>query len=246
MFNDNPSKVELLPSGMKMVTFESGKQLEFDVVMFATGRDAKTKGLNLDAIGVRLQEGSTAVAVDDYSKTSVDNIYAIGDVTDRIQLTPVAIHEGACFADTVFGKNPRKPDHTNVASAVFSNPPMGCCGMTEEEAVEAVPVVAVYRSKFLPLMHKITGAAHKNVFFKLVVDHTSGTVLGVHMLGLEAPELIQMVGIMMKMGVRIEHFYNTIGVHPTSAEELCGLCMRTPAYYWQMKEKRETLISSSL
>lgn len=229
MLKENPAKIELNADGSRRVTFESGKVQDFDVVMFATGRNPRTAGLGLEKVGVRIAKHQ-GIEVDASSKTSVDNIYAIGDVTNRIMLTPVAINEGAAFADTVFGGKPRVTDHTNVAAAVFSIPPVGTVGLIEEDAAKKFPQVGVYKSSFTPLMHKMSGSSYKKFLVKIVTNHATGHVLGVHILGQDAPEIIQAVGIAVKMGAKITDFYSTIGVHPTSAEELCS--MRTPEYFY--------------
>eukprot|EP00697_Spironema_sp_BW2_P005933 gnl/Spiro4/18273_TR9768_c0_g1_i1.p1 gnl/Spiro4/18273_TR9768_c0_g1~~gnl/Spiro4/18273_TR9768_c0_g1_i1.p1 ORF type:complete len:465 (-),score=117.50 gnl/Spiro4/18273_TR9768_c0_g1_i1:352-1746(-) len=167
LFRENPARVELVdgsssgPMALKRVTMESGRVVEADVVMYATGRVPKTHNLGLDRVGV-VQTRDHAISVDAYSRTSVSSIYAIGDVTNRLMLTPVAIREGACFAETVFGGNARAPNHRNVASAVFSIPPIGTVGLTEEDAARTTACVAIYRSSFTPLMHKITGSKHKS------------------------------------------------------------------------------------
>ncbi|KAG8347391.1 Trypanothione reductase [Trypanosoma vivax] len=243
MTNENPSKVELNNDGSKRVTFESGKTMDFDVVMMAVGRLPRTEGLQLQKVGVKLTSKG-GVVVDEFSNTNVPNIHAIGDVTERLMLTPVAINEGAALVDTIFGGKPRKTDHSCVASAVFSIPPIGTCGLTEEEAAERYDKVAVYISSFLPLMHNISGSKYKKFVAKIVTNHSDGCVVGVHLLGDCAPEIIQAVAICMKMRAKISDFYSTIGVHPTSAEELCS--MRTPSHYYINKEKVEKLPDSSL
>ena len=242
LFNENPAKIEVLPDGARHVTFESGKTLDVDLVMFATGRKPKTVGLNLEGVGIVLGKGGEVV-VDKYSKTNIGNVYAIGDVTNRLQLTPVAIHEGASVASTMFSSNPVAPDHTNVPAAVFSIPPIGTVGLLEEDAAKSFDTVAVYKSRFQPLMHQMSGATHKKFLVKIITDHASGRVLGVHLLGNPAPEIIQGVGIAVKMGAKISDFYGTIGVHPTSAEEMCS--MRTPEYFY-IKGLKEVAPRSSL
>lgn len=244
LLKENPAKIELLPDGSKRVTFESGKVADYDVIMMATGRLPRTQTLNLEKVGVKTNPKHGGVVVDAYSKTTVDNIYAIGDVTNRIMLTPVAINEGSAFADTVFGGKPRATDHSNVASAVFSIPPIGTVGILEEDAAKKYQRVAVYKSSFTPLMHKMSGSSYKKFLVKIITNHDDGQVLGVHMLGNDTPEIIQAVGICLKMGAKISDFYGTIGVHPTSAEELCS--MRTPEYFYVSGAKVEKLPESSL
>lgn len=237
---ENPSKIVLNADGSKHVTFESGREEDFDVVMYATGRIPRTDKLSLEKCGVQLSKNG-AVIVDKYSKTNIPNIYAIGDVTDRVMLTPVAINEGAALIETVFHQKPTATDHHKIACAVFSIPPIGTCGEIEEEACTKYPKVAVYESTFTPLMHKVTGSAHKQFMVRIVVQHETGEVLGVHILGESGPEIIQAVGICMKMGAKISDFYSTIGVHPTSAEELCS--MRKPSYYYVNGVRHDVLPS---
>jgi trypanothione-disulfide reductase len=243
MLHENPAKIELAEDGAKRVTFESGKVEEYDIVMMATGRNPRTAGLGLEKVGVTIGKNG-GIAVDSFSKTNVEHVYAIGDVTNRIMLTPVAINEGAALIDTIFGDKPRATDHSNVACAVFSIPPIGTVGMIEEDAIKTFDQVAVYSSSFTPLMHNMTGASYKKFMVKVVTNHADGKVLGVHMLGADAPEIIQAVGIAVKMGAKISDFYHTIGVHPTSAEELCS--MRTPSYFYVNGTRMEKLPESNL
>lgn len=238
---ENPAKIVLNKDGSKHVTFESGKEMDYDLIMYATGRTPRSDKLKLENAKVEVAKNG-AVKVDAFSKTNVPNIYAIGDVTDRVMLTPVAINEGAAFAETVFNNNPKATDHTNIACAVFSIPPIGTCGMIEEEASAKFPKVAVYESTFTPLMHNVSGSTYKKFMVRVVTNHETGVVLGTHILGENAPEMIQSVGICMKMGAKISDFYNTIGVHPTSAEELCSL--KTPAYYYVNGARQEKLNSA--
>lgn len=235
-FKENPAKVERVANGALKVTMESGTELEVDCVMYATGRTPRSDNLGLEKLGVQLK--NKAVVVDAHSKTAVDNIYAIGDVTNRVMLTPVAIHEGAAFATTVFGKTPTAPCHDNIAAAVFSIPPIGTVGLTEADAAKKYPNVAVYESSFTPLFHKISGATFKKFLVKLIVDHTTSIVVGVHLLGADSPEIVQPVGILMRLKATIQDYYSTIGVHPTSAEEMCSL--RTPSYFVVNGVKQDT------
>eukprot|EP00760_Papus_ankaliazontas_P006375 PhM_4_TR1301/c1_g1_i1/m.105379/K00383/GSR, gor; glutathione reductase (NADPH) len=241
VFGDNIAKIELQPDGQKKVTTENGQTFVTDIVMYATGRHPRTDGLNLEGVGVALDAKSKAVLVDPQGRTNVSNIWALGDVTNRIQLTPVAIHEGDVVADSMFGEA-RSVDHNAVASAVFSIPPIGTVGLTDEAAAKKFPRVAVYKTRFKPLMHNITGFEYKGFLAKVVTDHSTGTVVGVHLLGSDAPEIIQGVAIAVKMGAKLKDFYSTIGVHPTSAEELCS--MRTPDYFFVDGKKSETPGSS--
>lgn len=239
---ENPARITKNVDGSKHVVFESGKEGDYDQVMLAIGRVPRSQTLQLEKVGI-VPAKNGAIPVDSFSQTSVKNIYAIGDVTDRLMLTPVAINEGAAFADTVFGQKPRATDHSKVACAVFSIPPIGTCGMIEEDAAQKYEKVAVYENSFTPLLHNISGSTYKKFVIRIVTNHDNGEVLGVHMLGDNSPEIIQSVGICMKMGAKISDFYNTIGVHPTSAEELCS--MKTPAYFY-VKGKRQDQVDSNL
>jgi glutathione reductase (NADPH) len=162
------------------------------------------------------------VVVDGYSKTSVDSIYAIGDVTDRIALTPVALHEAMCVAETLFNDNPTKSDHGDVAAAVFSQPTVSVVGLTEEDARKKFARVDIYRTSFKPLKHTLSGRDERTMM-KMVVDAASGRVLGCHMVGADAAEIIQGVAIAVKMGATKADFDRTIGIHPTAAEEFVTL-----------------------
>ena len=165
------------------------------------------------------------ILVDAYSCTNVPSVWAIGDVTDRINLTPVALHEGICFARTVFGGSPTQPDHHDIPTAVFSTPNIGTVGLTEREARERHGDVRVFRASFRPLRHTLTGRAEQTLV-KLVVDAGSDRVVGAHMVGPEAGEIIQGIGIAVKCGVTKAQLDSTIGIHPTTAEEFVTL--RTP------------------
>ncbi len=207
-----------------VATLNHGDPVTCDAVLCAIGRIPMSGGIGLEEAGVELTDQG-AVIVDDYGKTSVDSIYAVGDVTDRIQLTPVALAEGMAVAATLFDGRPTKPDHVNVPSAVFSQPSIGTVGMTEEEAREAHEKVVVFRSSFRPLRHTLTGRDDK-VMMKLVVDGDSDRVLGIHMVGAHAGEIVQGFAVAMKMGATKKQLDQTIGIHPTAAEEF--VTMRTP------------------
>ena len=194
---------------------------EVDQVMFATGRRANTAGIGLEAAGVAL-DGSGAIAVDAMSRTAVPSIYAIGDVTDRLQLTPVAIREGHAFADSAFGNKPWTVDHTNVPTAVFSEPEIGIVGVTETDAKAGGKEIDVYRTSFRPMKATMSGRA-TTVLMKLVVDRASDRVLGVHIVGEGAAEMIQMVAIAVKMGAKKSDLDATMALHPSAAEELVTL-----------------------
>ena len=196
----------------------SGHGIETDLVMFATGRRPYVDGLGLEAAGVKLNEAG-AIAVDKFSKTNVENIWAVGDVTDRINLTPVAIREGAAFAQTEFYGNPTTFDHDMVASAVFSQPPVGSVGLSEADARHLHGKVDVYLSRFRPMKTTFYGGDER-CLIKLVVDAASERILGCHVVGPDAPEIIQMAAVALKMGVTKPQWDSTCAVHPTLAEEL--------------------------
>jgi glutathione reductase (NADPH) len=195
-----------------------GHKVASEVVMFATGRAPKTEGLGLEKAGVKLN-GRGAVEVDDYSQTNVPNIWAVGDVTDRIALTPVAIREGAAFAETVFRNNPTKYDHALVPSAVFSQPPVGCVGLTEAEARHAHKRIDIYKSTFRPMKQTFFGGKERTLM-KLVVDADTQKILGCHIVGDDGPEMIQLAAVAIKMGVTKQQWDDTTALHPTAAEEL--------------------------
>jgi glutathione reductase (NADPH) len=196
----------------------NGMQVSADQAMFCLGRPPNVEGFGLEQVGVKLAE-SGGVAVDDYSRTSVANIYAVGDVTHRINLTPVAIREGHAFADTVFGGKPTVVDHTNVATAVFSEPEVGVVGLTEAQARTQFDQVDIYKAMFRPMKATLSGR-DTTVMLKLVVDGASDRVLGCHIVGEGAGEMIQVLGIAVKMGATKADFDATMAVHPTAAEEL--------------------------
>jgi glutathione reductase (NADPH) len=204
-------------------TLTGGDVLEVDQIMFAIGRNAYTGGLGLENAGVELRENGS-IKVDEYSKTSVDTIYAVGDVTDRVALTPVAIREGHAFADTVFGGKDIKVDHDLIATAVFSQPEIGTVGLTEAQARERYKDVDIYKSVFRPMRHTLSGRDEK-MLMKLVVVASTGRVAGCHILGPDAGEMAQMLGILLRMGATKADFDATMAVHPTAAEEL--VTMRT-------------------
>jgi len=204
-----------------MAVFSDGREKEFDLVMNAVGRIPYTWDLGLEAAGVTLAEDG-AVVVDEYSRSSVDHIYAVGDVTNRVNLTPVALMEGEAFARSVFGDQPTPVDHRWVASAVFSQPPVGTVGLSEAEARAQYANIEVYRSGFTPLKHTLTGRA-ENSLMKLIVDADTRRVVGLHMVGSDAAEVVQGFAVAIKMGATKEQFDATIGIHPTAAEEFVTL-----------------------
>ena len=196
----------------------SGHEMSCDVVMYATGRAPHTAGLGLETAGVALGDNG-AVIVDAFSKTNVDNIWAVGDVTDRINLTPVAIREGAAFAETEFYGRPTRFDHEMVASAVFSQPPVGAVGLTEADARHQYGKVDIYRAVFRPMKATFYGGEER-MLMKLIVDPATDRLLGCHVVGPDAPEMIQMAAIALKMGATKAQWDATCAVHPTAAEEL--------------------------
>ncbi|KZD12242.1 glutathione-disulfide reductase [Oceanibaculum pacificum] len=223
--NTNITSIEKTKSCLSLMT-DSEEIIECDAVMYATGRTPNTKGLGLEAAGVHVNKKG-AVTVDEYSQTTVENIYAVGDVTDRIALTPVAIAEGHAFADTVFGKKPRAVDHANVPSAVFSHPPIGSVGLTEAQARQQYEAVDTYVSRFRPMKHTLSGRDERTMM-KLVVDRDSDRVVGCHMVGVDAPEIVQGLGIALKAGATKADFDATIGIHPTAAEEFVTMREKQP------------------
>jgi glutathione reductase (NADPH) len=201
----------------------NGSEEVYSKVLFATGRRANTTGLGLEDVGVTLKRNG-AIAVDAYSQTNIPSIYAVGDVTDRVNLTPVAIREGHAFADTVFGGTPRAADHDLIPSAVFTQPELGTVGLSEEDARDAGPI-EIYAAAFRPMQAVFAGHPER-VLMKMIVCADSRKVLGVHLVGDHAGELIQLVGIAIKMGATKEDFDRTVAVHPTMSEEL--VIMKTP------------------
>ena len=190
-----------------------------DCVMFAVGRIPNTEGLGLEDVGVELGKGGEVV-VDRFSKTSVDHIYAVGDVTDRVQLTPVAIREGQAFADSVFGGHePVAVDHSCIPSAVFSHPPIASVGMTEGEAKNKLGSVKVYQSDFRPMKNVLAGRNERSLI-KMVCDDSNGKIVGIHMIAPDAPEMMQAAAIAVKAGLTKADFDATVAIHPTMAEEL--------------------------
>ncbi len=204
-------------SGVLTVTLRDGSTLETDLVLCATGRVPNVEGLGLEAVGVRQRAGG-AIEVDANYRTSVPSILAIGDVTDRLQLTPVAIAEGMCVAKTLFGGQPSTLDYSNVATAVFCQPNIGTVGLTEDEAIAAGRAIRVFETAFRPMKHTLSGRDERT-FMKLVVDAVDDRVLGAHMVGDAAGEIIQGLAIALKAGVTKALFDATVGIHPTAAEE---------------------------
>lgn len=227
-FKTDPVKIEKKGEGY-IVHCNTGEKIECDTIFYGTGRLAKTGELGLDKAGVKV-DGKGNILVNKHSQTNVSNIYAVGDVTDRINLTPVALHEGHCFADTMYGGKDRMPDHELVCSAVFSQPEIGTVGLTEEDALKKYKNVSVYTTSFTPLKDRVSGRTYRKDYMKLLVNDDNDVVIGVHICGTGAAEILQGVGIAVKMGAKKAYFDHTIGIHPTSAEEL--VTMRTAKYHF--------------
>ncbi|MDF1599922.1 glutathione-disulfide reductase [Mesorhizobium sp. YIM 152430] len=218
--------IEKRPDGRLEAHTSADRALIVDQVMLAIGRQPNTAGLGLDKAGVKTGRKGEII-VDDFSRTNVENIYAVGDVTDRVQLTPVAIHEAMCFVDTVYRGKPTRPDHDAVATAVFSQPELGTVGLSEEDAAKKYDELEIYKATFRPMRHTLSGRMEKMVM-KLVVDAASRRVVGAHVLGVDAGEMAQLLGIAVKAKLTKEDFDATMAVHPTAAEEL--VTMYQPSY----------------
>jgi glutathione reductase (NADPH) len=222
-FNHNLACIE--KSGGKLCAiFENGIEVKVDTVMYCTGRAPNGRSFGAEEAGVTFARNG-AIKVDDYFQTAVPSIYAIGDVIDRMQLTPVALAEGMAVANTLFRNKPTKMDYANVPTAVFSNPSIGCVGLTEEQAREKYGRVRIFTADFKALKHTMSGSDERT-FMKLVVHRENDRVLGCHMVGPDAGEIVQGIAIALNCGATKAQFDATIGVHPTAAEEL--VTMRTP------------------
>lgn len=216
-FNADIVKVEKADSAFA-VNLTTGDILETDLVMYATGRIPLTEGLGLENAGIALDSTGAVIVNEDY-QTSVKNIYAVGDVTNRLNLTPVAIAEGHVLADTLFGNQPPRPlSYEHIPSAVFSSPPIATVGLTEESARKKYGTVTVFESRFTPMKHTLSGRNEKTCM-KVIVDPSTDRVVGVHMMGADAPEIVQGLAVAMKSGATKADFDATIGIHPTAAEE---------------------------
>lgn len=200
------------------VEMSGGDAIDADIVLFATGRAPNVSGLGLEAAGVELNDKG-AIRVDEDNKSSVASIYAVGDVTDRIQLTPVAIREGQAFADTVFGDMPTRVDYSNVPSAVFSHPPMAGVGLTEAQARDKLGTIRTYTSDFRPMKNVLAGR-NERALYKMIVDAATNVVVGLHMIGPDAPEILQVAAIAVKAKLTKADFDATVALHPSMAEEL--------------------------
>jgi glutathione reductase (NADPH) len=217
-FNCRLESLEKTDSGCIRVNFKDDEPMEADMFLWAVGRRPNVEGLGLEAAGVALDDRG-AIKVDADSATNVANIHAVGDVTDRIQLTPIAIREGHAFADSVFGKRKWQVDYGAVPSAVFSNPPLGSVGMTEAQARNKLGEVKIYTSDFRP-MRNVLANRNERALYKLVVDAATDKVVGAHMIGPDAPEILQAVAIAVKAGLTKAQFDETVALHPTMSEEL--------------------------
>lgn len=218
--------IEKRGDGRLDVPLIDGETITTDSFMLAVGRTPNTDGLGLEAVGV--ETGPVGeIVVDAFSRTNVDGIHAIGDVTNRLQLTPVAIHEAMCFVDTVFRGKPTSPDHEAVATAVFSQPEIGTVGLSEDQAAQRFDELEIYRAEFAPMRHTLSGRKEK-MLMKLVVDAATRRVLGAHVLGVDAGEMAQLLGIAVKARLTKDDFDATMAVHPTAAEEF--VTMYRPSY----------------
>jgi glutathione reductase (NADPH) len=218
--------VEKRADGKLAATLNSGDMLFADQIMLAIGRIPNTENLGLETIGVKVGVRGE-IMVDSHSRTNVGNIWAIGDVTDRVQLTPVAIHEAMCFVETAFKNNPTKPDHDCIPTAVFSQPEIGTVGLSEDAAAKRFAKLEIYSASFRPMRYILAGRQER-MLTKLVVDANTRLVLGAHIFGPDAGEMAQLLGIALKAGLSKDDFDRTMAVHPTAAEEL--VTMYKPSY----------------
>lgn len=216
-YETNVERIEKREDGTLLVHFTTGHTCETDLVLYATGRIPAVHDIGLENVNVE-QRDNGAIIIDEEFRTSEPNIFALGDVTDRLQLTPVAIEEAMCFASSQFLGERRVMDYDNVATAVFCQPNVGTVGLTEEQAREVCSAIDIYRSSFRPMKHTLSGSEER-FMMKIIVDRETDKVLGVHMVGSEAGEIIQGIAIAMKMGVTKTQFDATVGIHPTTAEE---------------------------
>ncbi len=218
--------VNEMGNGLLAAHTKNGEKLIAGQIMLALGRDPHTKGLGLENAGVEVNHKG-AIIIDEYSRTNVPSIFALGDVTDRVQLTPVAIHEAMCFIETEFKGNPTSPDHDLIATAVFSQPEIGTVGLSEEDAAKKFAEIEVYRAEFRPMKATLSGRSEKTIM-KLIVNAADRKVVGAHILGHEAGEMAQLLGITLKAGCTKDDFDRTMAVHPTASEEL--VTMYSPSY----------------
>jgi glutathione reductase (NADPH) len=227
VLNDTFARIDRSESGL-VATLKSGGTLAADQILFAIGRSPNVEGLGLERLGVA-SSADGAIVVDDEARTNIPGLYAVGDVTNRVNLTPVAIREGHAFADRTFGGKAVKVEYDLIPTAVFTTPELGTLGLTEAEARERFDVVDIYKTEFRPMRATLSGT-HERTMMKLVVDGNTDKVLGVHLLGEGAGEMIQLLGIPLRMGATKADFDATMAVHPTAAEELVTLRSRTARY----------------
>ena len=220
-----PTAIEKIGEAYR-VSFQTGDEIEVDLVMAAIGRVPYTDGLGLERAGVD-RDASGAVVVDAFSQSNVPSIYAVGDVTNRVNLTPIAIREGHAFADTVYNHRPTAVDHATIPTAVFGHPPVGAVGLTESLARASHDVVHVYKATFRPMKHVVAGNAERTLM-KIVVDGVNDRILGIHIAGQDAPEMIQLAAVAVKAGLTKAQWDSTVALHPTAAEELVLLRTREP------------------
>jgi glutathione reductase (NADPH) len=199
-------------------TLSTGETVDTDVVLYAVGRTPNTQGLGLERAGVKLDEAG-AVIVDEFSQSCVESVYAIGDVTNRMNLTPVAIRDGHAFADTIYNQRAVPVDHSFVPSAVFGRPPIGTVGLSEADARRSFEAVDIFRTSFRPMRNMLTNNQERTLM-KVVVDGKTGKLLGVHIAGEDAPEMVQLAAIAVKAGITKQQWDSTMALHPTAAEEL--------------------------
>jgi glutathione reductase (NADPH) len=219
------ARIDKIQGGFTAHT-KAGEEISADLIMYATGRKPNIKNLGLEQAGVK-RHADGRVLVDEWSKTSVSNIYAIGDVTDRLNLTPVAIAEGRAIAETLYNNNPMKISHDNVATAVFSQPPIGTVGLSEHEARKRGHTLDIYRARFRPMKNTMSGREERTMM-KLVVDRPTQKVLGVHMVGVDSPEIVQCLAVAIICGATKQQFDATMAVHPTAAEEFVTMRDKVP------------------
>lgn len=217
-FNAPFQSIEKIEDGRFEVRIEGSEPIHADQILFATGRAPNLGGLGVDVAGVELNDRG-AIKVDDDNRTSVDSIYAVGDVTDRIQLTPIAIREAQAFADTIFGNKPTHVDYTNVPSAVFSHPPIAAVGLTEAQARNTLGTVKTFTSDFRPMKSVLAGR-NERALYKMVVDASNDVVVGLHMIGPDSAEILQAAAVAIKAGLTKAQFDDTVALHPSMAEEL--------------------------
>ena len=225
LFNNNIESIEKQSDGSYLAKMTDGSTIETDLIMYATGRNPKVEGLGLEAVGIE-QGKNGAIVVNDDFQTNVPSVYAVGDVIDRVQLTPVALAEGMALVRNLYAGMNQKVDYDLIPTAVFCQPNIGTVGLSEEQAREQYENIKVYKSEFRAMKHTISGSEERT-FMKMLVDADSRKVLGVHMVGPDAGEIIQGIGIALKAGATKEVFDSTIGIHPTAAEEF--VTMREPS-----------------